>query len=64
VSSDKLSAPPTTAASQTFAAISWAASPKTFALDEHAVETVKAGPRNPRYCRTNSVVEKWSIVCR
>jgi hypothetical protein len=44
----RLSTPPTTAASQTPAAIMRAALPKTFAVEEHAEETTNAGPVKPR----------------
>ena len=62
VDSATLSAPPITAASQTPAEIARAATANTFALDEHAVDTVIAGPRSPRTPRTSSVTE--CMLCR
>jgi hypothetical protein len=62
VDNARLSTPPTTAASHTPASIARAASANTLALDEHAVDTVIAGPRRPSAVRTSSVTE--NMLCR
>ena len=50
----RLSTPPTTAASHRPAAIIRAAAPNAFALEEQAVETTDAGPSSPRCACTNA----------
>ena len=53
----RLSTPPTTAASQAPASMARRAAANTLALEEQAVEILSAGPRSDRRRVTNSVIE-------
>jgi hypothetical protein len=53
----RLSTPPTTAASQNPASIARAADAKTFALDAQAAEIADATPSSPSRWRANSAME-------
>ncbi len=58
----RLSTPPTTAASQIPAAISWCASAKARPLEAQAVDTTDAGPRRPSAALTKRATENMSWV--